>query len=309
MQVYSFINSGDAFHWERNPASFMKSRIFEYTDDHVIEFFRGTTGFFKDSLIEYPVLFSVEQPHDVAARVGWIESISWEFGDPVISFRFDDSFRPIQQAELEEIKWELGIADFEFHRTHWAVKQADLLRILRNRGFSIPVAEEPVVTLPPFSKTVPAAAPAKTPSAVFVSYSHADAEHLKRLQVHLSPLKKWTELNIWDDTRISVGDNWREEIENALATCSAAVLLVSADFLASDFISDNELPPLLKKAEVNGTRIIPLILKPCLYTSHPELRKFQALNAPDQSLISLDEAGREALWSRLAKTVYDMIDR
>ncbi len=310
MHFFSFINSADAFHWEKNPATFMASRIFEYTDSHVIETFKDPTKRLKDYITDFPVLFSVESPHEVAARVGWIEKIVWDYDDPLVHYRFDESFRPIQQNELESIKWELGIVDFEFYRTHWAIKQGDLIKILTNRGFLIPRDEDPfanIVAISQGSAPQSPLTPVVTPS-VFVSYSHADSEHLRRLQVHLSPLKRWTNLNIWDDTRLGAGDDWRSEIGKALSDCSAAILLVSADFLASDFISTDELPPLLQKASENGTRIIPIVLKPCLYTSHPELRKFQALNSPDQPLIGMDEAGKEALWSKLAKTVYDMIE-
>jgi hypothetical protein len=51
---------------------------------------------------------------------------------------------------------------------------------------------------------------------------------------------------------LRAGDKWKREIEKALQRATAAVLLVSADFLASDFITDNELPPLLKNAEEQG---------------------------------------------------------
>ena len=66
-----------------------------------------------------------------------------------------------------------------------------------------------------------------------------------------------------------------------------AVLLVSADFLASDFIADNELPPLLVAAENEGVIILPVIVSPCLFTNVPALARFQAVNLPSKPLSAL----------------------
>jgi hypothetical protein len=82
---------------------------------------------------------------------------------------------------------------------------------------------------------------------------------------------------------------------------------VSADFLASDFIAANELPPLLRGAQTQGVRIIPVILKPCAFLDIPELSRFQAMNDPSRPLISLSEADREAMWLDIARSVRDSL--
>jgi hypothetical protein len=72
-------------------------------------------------------------------------------------------------------------------------------------------------------------------------------------------------IDLWDDTKIAAGTNWREAIETAIESSTAAVVLVSADFLASEFISEYELPTLLLRAKASGTIILPLIVAPCYY--------------------------------------------
>jgi hypothetical protein len=138
---------------------------------------------------------------------------------------------------------------------------------------------------------------------IFVSYSHRDSEYLERLLVHLKPLQRDGLIDAWVDTRLMAGDKWKKEIDAALKRARVAVLLVSADFLASDFIIKNELPPLLKAAEERGTLIVPVILRPCRFSREKELREFQAINPPDEPLSVLDENGRELLYDSIAQRI------
>lgn len=146
------------------------------------------------------------------------------------------------------------------------------------------------------------AAATKAPN-IFISYCRRDAEYLGRLKVHLKPLQRAGQIDEWDDTRLRAGDMWRSEIASALSRASCAVLLVSADYLASDFIAANELPPLLAKAAAEGTRIIPVVLKPCGFARDPHLAEFHAINDPRRPLISLDEAGQEAIYDNVATEI------
>jgi predicted nucleotide-binding protein len=139
--------------------------------------------------------------------------------------------------------------------------------------------------------------------SVFISYSHSDRLFLDRLLLHLKPLEREGLIEVWVDTRLRAGDKWRQEIEEALNHATVALLLVSADFLASDFITNNELPPILRKAEEKGTKVIPLILKPCRFTRDGNLRHFQSINVPEKSLILLPEGEQELLYDRVAAEV------
>lgn len=142
---------------------------------------------------------------------------------------------------------------------------------------------------------------------VFVSYSHADAKWLERLRVHLKPLEREGALALWDDTRIKPGTRWRDEIRNALEHARVAVLLISADFLASDFISTNELPPLLRAAEERGTLILSVIIKPCRFEQTEGLSRFQAMNSPAKPLVSVRSARREELFWNLSRVIEEAL--
>src|SRR3954471_12739938 len=105
-------------------------------------------------------------------------------------------------------------------------------------------------------------APSPTRTKVFISYSHADKDWLERLKRHLKPLVREGNLDCWDDTHIRSGDDWKQEIQNALDTAQVAVLLISADFFASDFIDEGVTngasgqgnPRYLARAGVYGAR-------------------------------------------------------
>jgi pimeloyl-ACP methyl ester carboxylesterase len=99
---------------------------------------------------------------------------------------------------------------------------------------------------------------ARRVNQIFVSYSHKDVEWLDRLKVMLAPYLHMgeTELDLWDDKRLTAGQQWDVEIQDALSKAGVAVALVSADFLASTYIMRHELPPLVKAAKEGGTRLL-----------------------------------------------------
>jgi hypothetical protein len=101
----------------------------------------------------------------------------------------------------------------------------------------------------------------------------------------LRPVERSGAISLWSDTKINPGARWREEIKQAIDEARIAVLLISADFLASEFIVTNELPPLLAAAELEGARIIPVIVKPSRFVRDRGLSRFQALNDPKAPLI------------------------
>ena len=142
-------------------------------------------------------------------------------------------------------------------------------------------------------------------SKVFISYSHTDVRFLRQLQTHLKPYQREALMDYRDDTRITAGADWREEIRQAITTAKVAVLLLSSDFLASDFIAENELPPLLAAAKEQGVTILPVLVQPCAYNDMG-LSKFQAVRVPDIPFKSVSEMSapqRNKLWMQVTKDI------
>lgn len=144
---------------------------------------------------------------------------------------------------------------------------------------------------------------------VFVCYSHADQRWLDRLEVHLAPLRRRHPVDVWSDRRIQFGSRWRDEIRMAIERCNVGVLLVSPDFLASAFIADHEIPPLLKAADDRGALIIPVIVGPCLFLRYKELALFHAANDPTEALLCMDEGDSEQVFVDVAEQILDRAER
>ena len=144
---------------------------------------------------------------------------------------------------------------------------------------------------------------------VFVSYAHADIRWLERLQRHLRQLIRTDTISLWDDTKIKPGDFWRKEIQKALERARVAVLLVSTDFINSDFIVEHELPQLLKAAkERSDLRILWLCLRPCL-VEETEIMDFQAANNPKRPLAKLKRSvEQDEVLIHLCRLIKDAIN-
>jgi hypothetical protein len=101
------------------------------------------------------------------------------------------------------------------------------------------------------------------PPTVFISYSHKDETEKDQLLSHLGVLQKAGLIKVWVDDRISGGADWEEEIRQAMGRANVAILLVSANFLNSDFILGKEIPNLLARRRKEGVTVFPVIAKAC----------------------------------------------
>jgi hypothetical protein len=98
---------------------------------------------------------------------------------------------------------------------------------------------------------------------VFCSYSHKDAKLLDQLDGHMASLRRSLAVDTWTDGMIKAGSDWRKEIMTSLETADVILLLISSDFLRSDFCQSIELKRAIERHETDRTLIIPILLRPC----------------------------------------------
>ncbi len=104
---------------------------------------------------------------------------------------------------------------------------------------------------------------------IFLSYSHKDELFKQELETHLSLLKRQNLVSVWNDRRIEPGDNWAKEIDNNLVSADLVLILVSADFIASDYCYDIEMKKAFELHQKGELRVIPVILRHCDWHSAP----------------------------------------
>jgi internalin A len=118
---------------------------------------------------------------------------------------------------------------------------------------------------------------------LFISYSKQDKDWLEQLKMHLVPLQRREKIEVWFDEKLSPGSVWDQEIKYRLATADIILLLVSPDFLATEYIWDVEIKEAIRRHEEKEATVIPVILRPSDWLNTP-LKDLSALPLKGMSI-------------------------
>lgn len=144
------------------------------------------------------------------------------------------------------------------------------------------------------------------PASVFISYSHADEQHRTVLDKHLRLLQRQGAVSVWHDRRITAGDEWRGEIHRELNHADVVLLLVSVDFLASDYCYDVELKRAMERHEAGEARVVPIYLRVCDAGSAP-FGKLQGIPDPESPLAEARNPDR--WWTEVVRGIRQALAR
>ena len=128
--MFNLLVSGSG--WAEGRDTLTAGRAFEYTEKHLAERYKPADEFDFAALTSLPTLFVAESSGngDQIARVGTITRARVSGRDIALEYTYDPGIPPISNKLLEGFCAELDINNFQFHRTHWSIKDVDLFRVL-----------------------------------------------------------------------------------------------------------------------------------------------------------------------------------
>ena len=141
---------------------------------------------------------------------------------------------------------------------------------------------------------------------VFFSYAHKDQRLRDQLETQLSLLKREGLISSWHDRKIGAGEEWAGKIDTHLNTAQIILLLVSADFIASDYCYDIEMKRALERHETGEARVIPVILRRADWKSAP-FGKLQALPQNGKPVASW--AKRDEAFFDVARGIREIVEK
>lgn len=189
----------------------------------------------------------------------------------------------IQAARLNQLRRNerMGILSREeAYRTSNQIRYA-VLSIVEELPKDAIVEESPPVA-PPIGKSPVAEDPASQPHTrkLFISYAREDIDYVKGLEKHLKVLIRSKHIDSWSDSQLLPGQEWNQEIQYQIEAADIILLMISADFLSSDYINDYELVWAEKTRIAKGALIVPVLVRPC-YWQGQSFAKYGALPTDD----------------------------
>lgn len=142
------------------------------------------------------------------------------------------------------------------------------------------------------------------PVTCFISYANQDEHLFKQFETHLKIMRKQGAIRSWHQGMIAPGDDWRAKTARELAAADVVLLLLSPDFLASDYLDDEHVAQAIRRHERQEARVIPIIVRDCQLTGSP-LARLRALPKTGEPLSKWQDV--DAFWKAIAIGIQEAI--
>jgi len=144
----------------------------------------------------------------------------------------------------------------------------------------------------------------KKPINVFVSYTHQDKMFKDELLVSLASMSREQVIKVWHDQDVKPGDNWKEKTKEALEAAQIILLLVSPDFIASDYIHSTELQTAIEKYRRGEIIIMPILIR-STYLHGTPLEGFHALPYNKEAIALW--RNKDSAWFEVTSALRDVV--
>jgi len=209
--------------------------------------------------------------------------------------------RNLENQADERLRLDYLIAQREAERQQVDTQLHELeqaLQTSRSTEVVSPIPSESPQPLPP--------AHLPKPVSLFYSYSHKDEALREQLEKHLAILQRHQIISGWHDRAIPAGSVWEQQIHEHLETADIILLLVSADFLASDYCWGKEVTRAMERHEAGTARVIPVLLRAVDWTGAPfstlqalpkDARPVTSWSNPDEAFADIARGIRQVVTS------------
>lgn len=135
---------------------------------------------------------------------------------------------------------------------------------------------------------------------LFCSYARADEDYKESLDNHLAALKKQGFVQVWHDRLIPAGEQWKDTIDEKLDEAAVILLLISSDFMASEYCYGKEMTRALERHDLREAKVVPIIVRPVDWQSAP-FAKLQAIPKDGKAITIWDN--EDEAWTSVAKEI------
>jgi|GEM_PF-4346997 len=154
--------------------------------------------------------------------------------------------------------------------------------------------------------SVPQSDVSMRPVKIFISYSRKDKRYLEELRTYLKFHENNNEIEVWHDGNLTPGDDWETAIHERFCSAQVILLLISADFFASDYCWRRELPAAIQRHKDGNATVVPVIIRPCEWQKAAPAK---LMVLPKNSVAVKEWRDRDQAYKNITKDLCDYLDQ